>query len=308
MRRRAVGWMLAGVLLAWPASAQSLVREVRGAIAKKDFGQGEALVEKYRAAKGVTAEMLEAQSWLGRGALAENQLDRAEGYAATTQEQSLELLKSRRLDADSNLPIALGAAIEVQAQVLGARGERSAAVGYLQRELKTYWDTSIRTRIQKNINLLSLEGRPAPPLDDGQWLGPRPASLAELKGKAVLLFFWAHWCPDCKWQAPILARLAAEFGSKGLAIAGPTQPYGYTTRGKDATREEELKYIDEVRRKFYGEIAGMSVPVSEENFRNYGASTTPTLVLVDRQGIVRLYHPGQMPYDDLAPLVASVLN
>jgi len=50
----------------------------------------------------------------------------------------------------------------------------------------------------------------------------------------------------------------------------------------------------------------MSVPVSEENFQRFGASTTPTIVLVDRQGIVRLYHPGAMPYSQLASKVAEV--
>jgi thioredoxin-related protein len=50
----------------------------------------------------------------------------------------------------------------------------------------------------------------------------------------------------------------------------------------------------------------MSVPVSEETFRNYGASTTPTIVLADRAGIVRLYHPGKMTYEELAGRVAEV--
>ena len=46
-------------------------------------------------------------------------------------------------------------------------------------------------------------------------------------------------------------------------------------------------------------------PVSEENFRNYGASTTPTLVLIDRAGIVRLYHPGAMTYEELRAAITS---
>jgi thioredoxin-related protein len=50
----------------------------------------------------------------------------------------------------------------------------------------------------------------------------------------------------------------------------------------------------------------MSVPVSEANFQRFGASTTPTLVLIDRQGIVRLYHPGAMPYQQLANKLAEV--
>jgi hypothetical protein len=50
----------------------------------------------------------------------------------------------------------------------------------------------------------------------------------------------------------------------------------------------------------------MSVPVSEETFANYGSSTTPTMVLVDREGVVRLYHPGEMTYAELAPKVADL--
>jgi thioredoxin-related protein len=47
--------------------------------------------------------------------------------------------------------------------------------------------------------------------------------------------------------------------------------------------------------------------VSEENFRRYGASTTPTLVLIDRAGIVRLYHPGAMTYEELRARVQSII-
>jgi thioredoxin-related protein len=43
----------------------------------------------------------------------------------------------------------------------------------------------------------------------------------------------------------------------------------------------------------------MPAPVSEENFRNYGASTTPTLVLIDRNGIVKMFHPGNLSLPEL---------
>jgi hypothetical protein len=52
----------------------------------------------------------------------------------------------------------------------------------------------------------------------------------------------------------------------------------------------------------------MTVPVSEENFKAWGASTTPTLALIDRLGIVRLYNPGRMTYEELAPKVASLVQ
>jgi hypothetical protein len=40
----------------------------------------------------------------------------------------------------------------------------------------------------------------------------------------------------------------------------------------------------------------------------YGVSTTPTLVLVDRAGIIRLYHPGRMTWEQLDPLVKALVT
>jgi len=302
-----LGYFTAALLLQ-AAAGGSLSRDVRQAAGERDFVRGEALIQQYRTRVGITAEMIEALSWLGRGALDSRDHGRAEAYAAETHKLALQQLKARRLDDERRLPIALGAAIEVKAQVMAARSERSGAIEYLRRELAVYKDTSIRSRIQKNIHLLSLEGKPAPPLDVREWLGPKPASLAELRGRPVLLFFWAHWCGDCKYQGPILARLKAELGPQGLVLVGPTQRYGYAARGEDASPEQEAKYIDEVRRRYYADLVDMPAPLSAGNFTGYGASTTPTLVLIDRAGIVRLYHPGEMPYEELAPRVARVVS
>jgi len=153
---------------------------------------------------------------------------------------------------------------------------------------------------------LSLEGKPAPALDISHWLGPKPTPLAALKGHPVLLFFWAHWCGDCKAEVPILARLMQTYGPRGLLLVGPTQHYGVVADG-DASPEQETPYIDQVRRQYYVLLNAMPVPVSEQNFLRYGCSTTPTLVLIDRSGIVRLYHPGAMTYDALADNVKRVL-
>jgi thiol-disulfide isomerase/thioredoxin len=220
-------------------------------------------------------------------------LDRADRYAREAQQLVTASLGDRALDSEPRLATALGAGIEVQAQVRGQRGQRSDAVYYLQRQLETYRDTSIHKRIQKNINLLSLERQPATPLDRSEFIGPPPPSLEVLSGKVLVLFFWAHWCPDCKMQGPILAELLAKYQSQGLAIVAPTQRFGYVAGGAPADPDEELRYIRQVRDAYYGFLADQPVPVSEANHKLYGVSSTPTVVVVDRQGIVNLYHPGR---------------
>lgn len=282
-----------------PALVAGVIDDVRAAVAGKNFALGDSLIAAYRARQGVTPEMLDALSWLGRGALAAKQFDKADAYATETQRLAVDQLKHRPLDSDPYLPIALGAAIEVQAQVAVEHGARGQAVSFLTEQLALYRGTSIRTRIQKNINLLSLEGKVAPALEEREFLGAKPEPLAAFRGKPVLLFFWAHWCGDCKQEAPILAKLEQEYSGRGLVLITPTQRYGYVASGEEAGPAQELKYIDAVRHQYYAGLLSAPAPVSEENFRNYGASTTPTLVLVDRRGVVRLYHPGTMTMDEL---------
>ena len=288
----------------------TLVSEVRAAIAAHDLARAEALIVQRRAEQGQTSEVIEAVSWLGRGALAEQQLDRAEQFAAQAQTLTLAALGSRSIDEDAKLANALGAAIEVQAQVATARGARTDAIVFLERELKTYRRTGIAKRIQKDINLLTLEGHPAPALDLSESLGApldRATSRA-LSGKVVVLFFWAHWCPDCKAESPILAKLFAKYQSDGLAIVAPTQRFGYVAGGRTAPPEEELLYIREIRDKYYPFLADLPVPVSVANHERYGVSSTPTVVILDRQGIVRLYHPGQMSEEELESRLRGLLE
>jgi thiol-disulfide isomerase/thioredoxin len=273
--------------------ALAIVGDVRKAAMSGDLAGAERLAEQHRKANGADPEWLEAYSWLGRGALAAKNYDAAQRYAAETKKQALAMLKGRTLDAERHLPIALGAAIEVHGQTLAARGDLAAALEYLNSELATYRNTSIRTRIQKNINLLGLEGKQAPRLEG-----------VKLLRKPTLLFFWAHWCPDCKAMAPILAEVQKEFPN--VAVIGPTQLYGYAERGRDAVPAEERAYIRSVQKEFYSGVKGMPAPVSEENFKVYGASTTPTVVLLDRDGIVRMYHPGRMTYEELRPKLEAL--
>jgi thiol-disulfide isomerase/thioredoxin len=302
MRLRA---LLVSVLLTASAWA-GIVEDVRTALDQNNFSAAEAALNAYRGQQGVNPEYLEAYSWLGRAALQQRDYDRAAAYAKQTRTQAVEQLKQRKLDAEPHLAIALGAALEVEAQALAARGQRTQAVAVLQTALQTYGNTSIRARLQKNLNVLSLEGKTAPALKADRYLGATMAAPDQWKGSPILLFFWAHWCGDCKGEAPIIARLRTEFANTGFKVIGPTRLYGYTAQIEHAAPSDELQYIEAVRRRFYTGLLDMPVPVSTYNFDTYGASTTPTLVLLDRAGKVAWYHPGAVMYDQLRAEIEKV--
>lgn len=285
----------------------SLVNDVRSFLAKNDFPDAERAVRSYEAQAGATPEAAAALSFLARGALDRHDYDRADALASETRKLTDQLLRTRKLDSDPWLPLALGASVEVHAQALAARGERSESVAYLRQQLQLLRATSVAERIQKNLNLLSLEGKLAPPIQAADFFGSRPPALTTLRGHPVLVFFWAHWCPDCKAEAPILADLARTYAPKGLVLLAPTKLYGYVGGGESASPAEEKSYIDQVRHQYYAPLASVPVPLDSTNFQTYGASTTPTLVLVDGNGIVRYYHPGAASEAELAAHIQAVL-
>jgi len=288
--------------------AADIVDDVRTALAQNAFTYAESQLSGYKAQHGVDPEYLEALSWMGRAALVNQQYQKAIGYATETRTLAVAQLKGRTLDAEEHLPAALGAAYEVEAQAMAAQGQKTQAVALLKGALRSYGETSIRPRLQKNLNVLTFVGQAAPPLQETEFLGVQPVSLAKMKGSPVLLFFWAHWCVDCKAEAPVLARLRSEFGSQGLLFLAPTQRYGYAARGEQAAPKQETAYIDRVWQQYYPGLQGVGVPVSKTNFEVYGASTTPTLVLVDRAGRIAFYHPGAVPYDELRAAVEKVVK
>lgn len=310
IRLRFLAIVVAGALSSALLFAQStLVADVRAAIARNDFRAAEALVETARENGRLTPVGLEAQSWLGRGALAAGRLEEALDYAVETHTLVLEMLKSRPLTSAPSLVTALGAAIEVQGQAAAAQGQRALAVQFLRRELATYDSPpELHKRISKNVNLLSLEGEAPPALDLSEFLGATTTpALSELRGKVVVLFFWAHWCPDCKAQGPILSALLDRYGPQGLSIVAPTQRFGYAAGGKPVGPDEERRYIEEVRDTHYAFLTRHPVPLAERNHRTYGVSSTPTLVVIGRDGRIARYQPGRLPQDQLESLIVRLL-
>lgn len=304
LARRPSLFLLAAAALAtslWPvaATADDLVRGVRGKLSAGDLASGQAAVEAYRRTNGVDPEYLAAVGWLARGAQMLGRPDLASAWVA-------ELRREIR-EEKAGLLVPLGAAIEVEGKLRLARDGRGEAIRFLEDELGRAKDAALRSRIRKNLNLLSLEGQPAPALGLSDHVGPAPRPLSELKGRPALLFFFAQWCGDCKAEAPALARLASAYGARGLEVVAATRLYGTGADGKPASPAEEKALVEKVWRESYPGLEAVPVVIDTDAMVRYGASATPTYALVDRRGIVRFYTPTRVAESELARRIEEVL-
>lgn len=281
----------------------------------KDFAfagqsaQAKALFDSTRPSGNLDAEWLAAMSWVGRAGVFAKDWDLAADYAEETLTAAEQLLGGESLgsDPDAPLAIAVGAAVETLGKFYVAKDDRGQAIAFLRDKAREYARTGVETRINKNLLLLDLEGKQMPPVAAKELLSGRPMSADDLRGNVALFFFWAHWCSDCRAQKPVLAELERRYASRGFRVVAPTRLYGYIERGRDVPPEEERAYIESRHVQGKPLLGKVPVPLSADNFVNFGVSTTPTLVLVDREGTVRLYHPGEMTESDLAERIEALL-
>ncbi|HMV46623.1 MAG TPA: redoxin domain-containing protein [Blastocatellia bacterium] len=281
------------------AAPGDLARTVRLKLSAGDLLSGEAAVEDYKKQNGVDKEYLDALGWLARGAEQLRRYDKAAGYVAELRRE----IKEEKAD----LLGAWGAAIETEGRLRAAREGRDKGVRFLKEELARAKDIGLRSRIGKTINQLSLEGKPAYKLGATDFINAKPPEFAELKGKPVLLFFWAHWCGDCRAQAAALGSVYQKYRSQGLVLIAPTRFYGTGAQSKTATPVEEKAHIEKVLAESYPGLAGVSVPIDTETMVQYGVSATPTFALLDRKGIVRLYTPTRMSEAELSRWIEKLL-
>jgi len=90
-------------------------------------------------------------------------------------------------------------------------------------------------------------------------------------------------------------------------VIAPTQRFGYVEKRKPAGAAEELAYIEQIRDQYYPWMKSVSAPVSNDVYDKYGVSTTPTYVMIDRDGNVSTYLPGQPTVEELEPLIQKII-
>jgi peroxiredoxin len=106
----------------------------------------------------------------------------------------------------------------------------------------------------------------------GHTLQSGEEDVTKLKGRVVLIDFWATWCSACKASAPALASLSDKYGAQGLTVIGATSDPA------DAAEKAAKKL---------GMTYGLVADVSDETITQYSVSSLPTMYLVDKNGVIR---------------------
>src|SRR5262249_22988911 len=139
----------------------------------------------------------------------------------------------------------------------------------------------------------------APPeIKADEWIDQTPTKLADLRGRVVLLDFWAPWCFPCRATFPRLQKWHETYKDKGLVILGVTNFFG-NVEGKDLSHPQKLAYLRAFKKKSHLPY-GVAVADSNENDRNYAVSSIPTTFLIDRHGVVRFISIGSSDVESAA--------
>lgn len=158
------------------------------------------------------------------------------------------------------------------------------------------WDAALGEEVlTREVDPQSLVGKPAPELKGTEWLGSVPQTLAGLKGKVVMLDFWATWCKPCIEMYPEMRKWVQEFGPQGLVILGVTNHSSQTSA--------------QVRRFLAREKLPWPVVIDPKNTTHidYGVSPIPHTFLIDRNGVVRLSHVGGGDLTKIKALLRELL-
>lgn len=131
-----------------------------------------------------------------------------------------------------------------------------------------------------------------------RWLNSEPLSLAQLRGRVVLVDFWTYACINCIRTLPHVNRWAELYTPQGLTVVGvhtPEFPFERTTRNVEVAMRRH----------------GVKHPVAQDNrygtWKAYSNQYWPAAYLIDAQGRIRYKHFGEGEYDRTEAVIRALL-
>ncbi|WP_221032279.1 TlpA family protein disulfide reductase [Actomonas aquatica] len=119
-------------------------------------------------------------------------------------------------------------------------------------------------------------------------------SSADLKGKVVVVDFWATWCPPCREEIPGYVEMQRELEAQGVVIVGVSLDRAGVPVVQKFAQDYEINYPIVMGDQDLTETFG-------------GIEAIPTTFLIDRDGKIRHRKVGSMSREDYEPLVRSLL-
>ncbi len=156
--------------------------------------------------------------------------------------------------------------------------ENEAKVGYYRMLIENHGDTQFAEMAQGSMNQLERVGKPFE-LSFTPLRGEETMSVQEdLKGKVVVIDFWATWCGPCIAEMPKMKKLYAEYKEKGVEFIGVSLDSPEDEGGKDKL----MAYVEEndIQWPQYYQGQGWQSEFS----RSWGVSGIPTLFIIDADG------------------------
>ena len=184
------------------------------------------------------------------------------------------------------------------------------ASAHLDQALALASDPTLKTAWEGERRQLAMMGQPPPPLDVDNWLNSQLPPLSALKGKVVIIDFWAPWCSPCRKVMPTLQEQYRKFRDQGLLVIGFTRLYGRYSDDLENMPQvgagEELsligKYVD--RNDIDYPIA---VSIEGRAFDAYAVTAIPTMVFIDRGGRIAYFKTGSGTLKQIEEKIAALV-
>lgn len=286
------------------AVKKNLLPEAKAAVEAYARRQPQDADDRYRMELVITDGYLRAKDYVSMTSHAKQMLAAAKSFAETKKTEVFRrdeiLLKSGIYLADAYLKTN-------QKDLALAMWTNLRRLSIALPSAKLYKETTVRLmRLDPSLDVdqlfdesLTPSKTILPEIVAQEWIDQQPVKLTDLRGKVVLLDFWAPWCGPCRYTLPTFARWQKTYKSKGLVILGVTKYYGHAD-GRPLKRPEELVYLRDFKKQ-NSLPYGFVISDSNTNEFNYGVFSIPTSFLLDRNGVVRYISLGAAE-DEIAVL------